>query len=174
MFIPVAPLETYATPQAHPVALLGSHKDVGMDANICITSHDRYSMYTDEALGVTYRRTELGETHGVQVHAAAAPNFTDSHRGHFKPETMDLHDWESLMSDRVRQANLRSEELGANSFPDWRALMDTCFERRAREATAGPEVEVTPKTKRTALVIRMNEDQVWVSSHGANTRNSVC
>ena len=88
------------------------------------------------------------------------------------------------------RANVRSEELGPKSFPDWRALMDGCFEKRERErGRAGgvdtfdptsrpiadvieeekedgdvlPRYKTNPETKRTALVMRAYEGYVWVS-----------
>lgn len=65
-------------------------------------------------------------------------NRTDSLFGPKKPKDMDEGNWERHLRDRMWKANVRSEELGPVSFPDWRGLMDNCFEQRERERGADP------------------------------------
>jgi hypothetical protein len=265
--IPLSPLQWYASPESHPIPLVGSYAAVGMDPTRCLTYRDRYSMYTDEALGITYRtdvddEIEEAKAKKKQMYdddpdnlkptasSSAAPNVitggqpafmgkpgskdpnsrkhaqeaasrsanaaakaaasisaggksnknykrplvgfnaTDPLFGPRKPAKMHEGEWERFLRDRVWKANLRSEELGPISFPDWRALMDACFEKRERErGRAGgvdafdpasqpladtiaqemldddvpPKFKTNPDTKRTALVMRSYEGYVWVS-----------
>lgn len=184
-------------------------------------------MYTDEALGVTYR-AEVDEEMERQRHRKAAmydedpdnlkpiksadgiidqtvgqilktPSFnnTDPLMGPQKPADMPEGEWERYLRDRMWRANVRSEELGPISFPDWRALMDACFEQRERERGRAGGVEpfdptvqpiadiieqenqeddipskfkTTPQTKRTALVMRSYEGYVWREDDILNMR----
>ncbi|PWN42606.1 hypothetical protein IE81DRAFT_330129 [Ceraceosorus guamensis] len=264
MPIPRAPLKYYKTPETHPIPLVGDYKLVNLDNSKCLTYRDRYSMYTDDALGITYRQDldeEMEETrrkkaalydddpdnlkptastasNGAAItggqgafggqgksgnssrqrrpankssssasstttasHAKAtkiAPfNNTDPLYGPQKPANWHEGDWERYLRDRTWRANLRSEELGPISFPDWRALMDACFEKRERERgraagvdpydpTSQPLADViaqemmdedipakfktTPETKRTALVMRAYEGYVWREDDILNMR----
>ncbi|PWN94808.1 hypothetical protein FA09DRAFT_332710 [Tilletiopsis washingtonensis] len=272
--IPLSPLQWYASPESHPIPLVGSYAAVGMDPTRCLTYRDRYSMYTDEALGITYRtdvddEIEEAKAKKKQMYdddpdnlkptasSSAAPNVitggqpafmgkpgskdpnsrkhaqeaasrsanaaakaaasisaggksnknykrplvgfnaTDPLFGPRKPAKMHEGEWERFLRDRVWKANLRSEELGPISFPDWRALMDACFEKRERErGRAGgvdafdpasqpladtiaqemldddvpPKFKTNPDTKRTALVMRSYEGYVWREDDILNMR----
>ncbi|PWN28495.1 hypothetical protein BDZ90DRAFT_149698 [Jaminaea rosea] len=227
--IPHAPLQLFQTPDSHPIPLVGDYKLMGMDPNQCLTYRSRYAMYTDEALGITYR-AEVDEEMERQrlrkaamydedpdnlkpVHAAEgglpvdqtasqilkAPSFnnTDPLMGPQKPAEMPEGEWERYLRDRMWRANVRSEELGPISFPDWRALMDACYEQRERERGRAGGVEpfdpttqpiadiieqenqdddipskfkTTPQTKRTALVMRSYEGYVWREDDILNMR----
>jgi hypothetical protein len=193
-------------------------------------------MYTDEALGVTYRRAvvdrelqklkqEAIDKHGLNKSYANFPTPTatgvnvlgghagantsaggpstsssspasrleeeleslDPLMGRRKPKGMREGDWERILREELWKANEASELLGPDSFPDWRALMDDCFERRQQErgraggvdafrtddadpllagvdnGDVAPKFKTTPETKRTALVIRSYEGYPWVS-----------
>lgn len=228
--IPHAPLQTFQTPDTHPIALVGDFKLVGMDPNQCLTYRSRYSMYTDEALGISYRtdvdeemerhrqqkaamydddpdnlkpvnplKTDNATTNGTATNSTFQPAFknTDPLMGPRKPENMPEGEWERFLRDRMWRANVRSEELGPISFPDWRALMDACYEQRERErGRAGgvepfdpttqpiadvieqeqanddisPKFKTTPQTKRTALVMRSYEGYVWREDDILNMR----
>lgn len=74
---------------------------------------------------------------------SSAPNYnrTDPLFGPKKPRDMDEGNWERYLRDRMWKSNVRSEELGPTSFPDWRALMDNCFEQRERERGLAGGVE---------------------------------
>lgn len=229
--IPHAPAQTFQTPDSHPIPLVGDYKLVGMDPNQCLTYKSRYSMYTDEALGITYR-ADVDEEMERQRQAKAAlydedpdnlkpvrkpepsavdgnatesgrlgfkPSFdnTDPLMGPRKPADMPEGEWERFLRDRMWRANVRSEELGPGSFPDWRALMDSCFQQRERERgrsggvepfdpTTQPIADVieqeqllddipakfrtTRETKRTALVMRSYEGYVWREDDILNMR----
>lgn len=198
-------------------------------------------MYSDEALGVTYR-TDVDEDVKRQHRAKAALydddpdnlkpvrtapsvsaganasnstngsnsaqllnkarvtpayNNTDSLLGPRKPASMPEGEWERYLRDRMWRANVRSEELGPDSFPDWKALMENCYKQRERERgraggvepfdpTTQPIADVieqeqqdddiplkfktTPQTKRTALVMRSYEGYVWREDDILNMR----
>ncbi len=251
--IPRAPLQLYPVPDTHPIPLVGSAAAVGIDDTQCLTYRGRYSMYTDEALGITYRRAAVDGTlrkmkeeaidkhdvrgagkaagassaptptaTGVNVLGAGAggaaskqPSSADSAAaaasaaagaakaqqkaeeeegydplmGRPKPKGMREGDWERILRDNVWRQNEASELLGPESYPDWRALMDECFEQRETErgrggagvdvfrpddvdpllegvdnADVAPKFKVTPKTKRSALVMRAYEGYPWVSA----------
>lgn len=238
MPIPHAPLQLFQTPESHPIPLIGDYKMVGMDPNQCLTYRSRYSMYTDEALGITYRSdvdeemeeqrrekaamydddpdnlkpvydttssaadaqaTGNGTADGTKAKPTFTPAFNNSDPlvGPQKPAAMPEGEWERYLRDRMWRANLRSEGLGPNSFPDWRALMDACYEQRERERGRAGGVEpfdpttqpiadiieqenfdddtpnkfkTTPQTKRTALVMRSYEGYVWREDDILNMR----
>ncbi|PWN21325.1 hypothetical protein BCV69DRAFT_166983 [Microstroma glucosiphilum] len=239
--IPHSPLQTFQTPESHPIPLVGDYKLVGMDPNQCLTYRSRYSMYSDEALGISYR-TDVDEDVKRQHRAKAALydddpdnlkpvrsapsvsaaanasnstnaphsahllnkarvtpayNNTDSLLGPRKPASMPEGEWERYLRDRMWRANVRSEELGPESFPDWKALMENCFKQREKERgraggvepfdpTTQPIADVieqeqqdedvplkfktTPQTKRTALVMRSYEGYVWREDDILNMR----
>ncbi|PWN50096.1 hypothetical protein IE53DRAFT_316435 [Violaceomyces palustris] len=227
--IPRSPLETYKTPDSHPIPLVGSYEAVGMDGNRCLTYRGRYSMYTDEALNITYRRDpeELkkfdaklqdydddpdnvkpkpkkagatsGNGNGQSSSSGAKGESTpkkekiDPLYGPRKPAGMNELDWERTLRDRMWRANVLSEELGPDSYPDWRALMDACYHQREHERgmaggvdrfdpNASPadgddfsdqdpsRIRTTPASKRTALVMRSYEGYVWREDDILNMR----
>jgi hypothetical protein len=234
--IPFAPLQWYDTPASHPIPLVGDYKLVGLDPTQCTTYRGRYGMYSDEALGITYRSDvddvmeekrrkkealydedpdNLRPVYTYKPAAAAATggldnktlveppkqppayNNTDSLFGPRKPSSMQEHEWERFLRDRMWRANMRSEELGKDSYPDWRGLMDGCFEQRERErGRAGgvdpfdptsqpiadviekeqeedkiePKFKTNPESKRTALVMRSYEGYVWREDDILNMR----
>ncbi|PWZ03539.1 hypothetical protein BCV70DRAFT_154004 [Testicularia cyperi] len=113
--------------------------------------------------------------------------------GPHKPGGMSEGEWEGQLRDRLWRANVLSEELGPSSYPDWRALMDSCYEKRMHDrGVAGgsdrydshnvptaeephgtgrrPRVHTTPETKRTALVMRAYEGYVWREDDILNMR----
>lgn len=199
-------------------------------------------MYTDDALGITYRRAVVdrelqklkqeaisnlglkkGQTSlptptatGVNVLGGnAAANISagasstsssspasrleeeleslDPLMGRRKPKGMREGDWERILREELWKANEASELLGPDSFPDWRALMDECFERRQQErgraggvdafrpddadpllagvdnGDVAPKFKTTPETKRSALVLRSYEGYPWVSRRSAGS-----
>lgn len=188
-------------------------------------------MYTDEALGITYRTEVDTEMEQLRKDKAAlydddpenlkpvyadkaaadaargiksetpknkAPTFnvTDSLYGPQKPPQMNEGAWERYLRDRMWRANVRSEDLGLGSYPDWRGLMDACYEQREHErGRAGgvdpfdptmqpiadildqqpkddniPRYKTNPETKRTALVMRCYEGYVWREDDILNMR----
>ncbi|EPQ27122.1 uncharacterized protein PFL1_05403 [Pseudozyma flocculosa PF-1] len=191
--VPRAPLETYDTPDSHPIPLVGSYEAAGMDPTKCMTYRARYEMYTDDALGITYRKdpeeiedllTQLddydddpdnvkpikkakskasadgsddGEVDSASDGAGEADGSAASQQafgaksqsgdkpkrqkkkkvdplyGPEKPAGMSEGDWERHLRDRLWRANLQSEELGPSSYPDWKALMDACYEKRTHD-----------------------------------------
>lgn len=232
-----SPSQWYETPESHPIPLVGDYKLVGMDHTRCVTYRSRYGMYSDEALGITYRSDvdeEMEEKRRqkeamydddpdnlrpVYTHKADASeptstakssgagkakpkpgptfNITDSLYGPQKPANMNEGDWERYLRDRMWRANKRSEELGRDSYPDWRGLMDACYEQRERErGRAGgvdafdpasqpmadviekeleeediaPKFKTNPESKRTALVMRSYEGYVWREDDILNLR----
>lgn len=117
----------------------------------------------------------------------------DPLHGPRKPEGMSEGEWEGRLRDRMWRANVLSEDLGPSSYPDWRALMDGCFQKRLHDrGMAGgvehfdshniptaeelhptgrrPRVHTTPETKRTALVMRSYEGYVWREDDILNMR----
>lgn len=244
---------TYETPESHPIPLVGEYKKAGVDPTRCTTYEGRYGMYSDEALGITYRKEPEPEEKQDEIEfeddddpenlkptkkvkgtgarpagaaaqkafrasqAAAASDSASSSSssssgsstsssdsssdtpekekenplfGPRKPVGMNEGDWERILRDRMWRANVRSEELGPDSFPDWRALMDACYEKHEREQGHGggverwdpkarpagsgaydeddeddvpPKYKTTIENKRTALVMRSYEGYVWVS-----------
>lgn len=54
--IPRAPLALHPTPDTHPIPIVGDGEAIGIDSSHCLTYRARYAMYTDDALGITYRR----------------------------------------------------------------------------------------------------------------------
>lgn len=229
--VPNAPLQVFDTPESHPIPLVGDYQMVGMDNSKCLTYRSRYSMYTDEALGITYRTEVDTEMEQLRKDKAAlydddpenlkpvyadkaaadaargiksetpknkAPTFnvTDSLYGPQKPPQMNEGAWERYLRDRMWRANVRSEDLGLGSYPDWRGLMDACYEQREHErGRAGgvdpfdptmqpiadildqqpkddniPRYKTNPETKRTALVMRCYEGYVWREDDILNMR----
>lgn len=233
--IPFAPLQWYKTPSSHPIPLVGDYNLVGLDPSHCTTYSSRYGMYTDEALGITYRSDvdEESEDKRKQKEAmydddpdnlqpiyankpgGALPTPPSGEQGQEemkrlpkfdslnplfgprKPATMPEGEWERFLRDRMWRANMRSEELGSESYPDWRGLMDGCFEQRERErGRAGgvdpfdaasqpiadviekeqeeeemlPKYKSNPESKRTALVMRSYEGYVWREDDILNLR----
>ncbi|KAK0549951.1 hypothetical protein OC846_003867 [Tilletia horrida] len=205
--IPLSPAKSYKTPANHPLPLVGSHVQSGLDPDQCITYRDRYGMYSDQALGITYRleplnneailrkqkealfdsadadnlmpkqplaqaakaaaqaeaELEPGVGGPVDPNAAkfgtispssssssngTAANVTkpafDPLMGPPKPHDLPEVDWENHLRDRMWAINERAERLladGIQTFPDWRALMDGCFEQRERERGHGGGVD---------------------------------
>ncbi|UZJ55876.1 hypothetical protein CBS101457_005196 [Exobasidium rhododendri] len=253
--IPIAPTQWFETPETHPIPLVGDYKLVGLDPTRCTTYRGRYGMYSDEALGITYRAdvdeenedkrrakeamydgdpdnlrpvysykgaaaqssaasaasaaaatAEASSSTSSKSGKPAAPpqtkvpafNNTDSLFGPRKPANMNEGDWERFLRDRMWRANMRSEELGPESYPDWRGLMDACFDQRERErGRAGgvdpfdptsqpiaeviekeqqeeeviaPKFKTNPESKRTALVMRSYEGYVWREDDVLNLR----
>lgn len=239
--VPISPTQWYETPESHPIPLVGDYKLVGMDPSRCTTYRGRYGMYSDEALGITYRAdvdeemedkrkakeamydedpdnlrpvytnkgasaaTSTSPSSSSKTSTSTAPkvkipayNNTDSLFGPRKPANMNEGDWERFLRDRMWRANMRSEELGPKSYPDWRGLMDGCFEQRERErGRAGgvdpfdptsqpmadviekeqqeeeiiaPKFKTNPDSKRTALVMRSYEGYVWREDDILNLR----
>lgn len=110
-----------------------------------------------------------------------------------KPEGMSEGEWEGRLRDRLWRANVLSDELGPTSYPDWRALMDNCYQKRLHDRgmaggvdhfdphnlptseephTGGsrPRVFTTPETKRTAVVMRSYEGYAWREDDILNMR----
>ncbi|KAE8219093.1 hypothetical protein CF319_g7146 [Tilletia indica] len=206
--IPLSPAKTYKTPPSHPLPIVGSHILTELDPDQCITYRDRYGMYSDQALGITYRHEplnneaalrkqkealfdpedpenlvpkpleaaaqaaaqaeaelELGVADKADPNAAkfgtippsssssssststsgnaSVPDF-DPLMGPTKPHDMPEGDWENQLRDRLWSVNERAERAladGIQTFPDWRALMDACFEQRERERGRGGGVD---------------------------------
>ncbi|KAN0063781.1 hypothetical protein ACQY0O_003831 [Thecaphora frezii] len=111
--------------------------------------------------------------------------------GHTKPAGMHEDEWEGILRDRLWRANLMSEELGPSSYPDWKALMDNCYEKRLHDRGMAGGVDrfdphsnvvgedgdasskyhrTTPETKRTALVMRSYEGYPWREDDILNMR----
>lgn len=234
--IPVAPEQVYETPSSHPIPLVGDYKLVGMDSTKCTTYRGRYGMYSDEALGITYRADvdmemeqirkdkealydddpenpkpvyhDVAEAEAARKAAGTTqqkvdtkPNQStipveDSLYGPKKPAQWTEEEWERYLRDRMWRANFRSEDLGPGSYPDWRGLMDACFEQREHERgraggvdpfdpitqpvaeelqkqgkeDAAPRYKTNPETKRTALVMRSYEGYVWREDDILNLR----
>ncbi|KAK0537291.1 hypothetical protein OC834_000863 [Tilletia horrida] len=207
--IPRSPAKSYKTPANHPLPIVGSHLLSGLDADQCITYRDRYGMYSDLALGITYRlepvnseavlkqqqaalfdpedpdnlkpklpleaaaqaaaqaeaELEPGVAGPADPNAAkfgtipmgsapsrdstASANATtvpqyDPLMGPPKPHDLPEADWENHLRDQMWSINERAERAladGIQTFPDWRALMDNCFEQRERERGHGGGVD---------------------------------
>lgn len=119
---------------------------------------------------------------------------TDPLYGPKKPAGMSEDEWERQLRDRLWRANAMSEQLGPSSYPDWRALMDACYEQRLHErgmaggvdrfdphssfnaeepdssSNSKTKFRTTPETKRTALVMRAYEGYVWREDDILNMR----
>mgnify|MGYP007072505628 FL=1 len=137
-------------------------------------------MYTDEALGITYRlpdellpRTKalfdedpddpraMREQQRPDVREARERLGYDPLHGLPYPEHMPTREYEELLRTRLMHANARRPD---EAFaPDWRALMDACYARRgAANRTSSPQEYLTnPAMKRTAIVMRAYEGYPW-------------
>ncbi|CAD6890361.1 unnamed protein product [Tilletia laevis] len=206
--IPLSPAKTYKTPPNHPLPIVGSHLLSELNPEQCITYRDRYGMYSDLALGITYRVEPLNSEAAIRKkkealfdpedpenlvpklpldaaaqaaaqaeselelgvagpadpdaakfgtippgsssssttsnNASSIPDF-DPLMGPPKPHGLPDHDWENHLRDQMWSINERAERAladGVQTFPDWRALMDACFEQRERERGRGGGVDL--------------------------------
>lgn len=152
--VPLSPQSAHPTPDSHPRAIVGDHKVVGLDEEQCITYRERYEMYTDEALNITYRLPdELLPTANVQVIYDEDPDNPQP-IGHRKPRVASLNEtrerlgydplhglprdptvpvkiWENRLREDLARYNARSNEKVY--VPDWRQLMDDCYAQRLAE-----------------------------------------
>ena len=146
-------------------------------------------MYTDEALGITYRlpdellpRTKasfdedpddpraMREQQRPDVREARERLGYDPLHGLPYPEHMPMKEYEELLRTRLMHANARRPD---EAFaPDWRALMDACYARRgaANRTTSPQEYLTNPAMKRTAIVMRAYEGYPWREDDILNLR----
>lgn len=187
--VPLSPLQAHPTPPTHPQPIVGKFELVGLDGSQCITYAERYSMYTDEALGITYRlpdellpRTKalfdedpddpraMREQQRPDVREARERLGYDPLHGLPYPEHMPTREYEELLRTRLMHANARRPD---EAFaPDWRALMDACYAQRgAANRTSSPHEYLTnPAMKRTAIVMRAYEGYPWREDDILNLR----
>ena len=191
--IPVAPLNAHPTPPSHPKPIVGDYKLVGLDGSQCITYRERYSMYTDEALNITYRLPEellnrtqtiydddpdnpkpLGELSDDSNEDARVQLQYDPLMGLPKPKGMGRDEYEDLLRQRLMQQNTRDKK--EVFVPDWRALMDACYQQHVasqdRNASDydGQRYMLDPTIKRTALVMRSYQGYPWREDDILNLR----
>ncbi|WFD31504.1 hypothetical protein MSPP1_002541 [Malassezia sp. CBS 17886] len=152
--VPLSPAAAHPTPPTHPAPLVGDYQMIGLDGGQCMTYRARYSMYTDEALNITYRLPDelLPDALAAAAHgdgaAAAVPmrNRTadaaaleearrrvgyDPLHGLRKPADMDRWQWEEQL--RMVLSTHNSRDKNTVFVPDWRALMDGCYRQRLTE-----------------------------------------
>lgn len=224
-----APLLAYPTPDSHPHPILGDPAAVGINMSQCLTYRSRYSMYTDEALDIVYRRAivdpalleardravmqadkgaeavlkdkavkafalEPGFT--VPRRDSAHPDYADPLMGRRRPEDITDEAWDMTLRKDLMRANDAAELLGSSTYPDWRKLLQSCAAQRHEErkgdvfwpddadplllggtgahradpTNLNPKFRTTPETKRTAIVLRLQEGYVWREDDVLNVR----
>ncbi|PKI85097.1 hypothetical protein MVES1_001435 [Malassezia vespertilionis] len=152
--VPFSPLDAHPTPKSHPLAIVGDHQLVGLDPGQCITYRERYGMYTDEALNITYRLPEqlLPDSDRAFVYDDDPDNPLpigkrpariqsteevrarigyDPLHGLQRDPAVSTSMWEAALRYNLTVANMRDDD---DLFvPDWRALMDGCYRQRLEE-----------------------------------------
>ena len=205
-YVPLAPAGAHPTPPEHPRPIVGSHRLVGLDDEQCITYEQRYGMYTDKALGITYRLpSEELPPHPIDVAQGAEnrpprPPYTthDPLHGRLRDAHMPEHEWEELLRREMYEYNAR--DMRVLAIPDWRELMDACYEQRvaeqggaaetAQESAAAPGASYDwlgvlstdphkfyrPRAdrKRTALVLRSYQGFTWTEDMILSLRALIC
>lgn len=149
--VPLSPAHAHPIPASHPRPIVGDHKLVGLDDSQCFTYRERYEMYTDEALNITYRLPEeLLPSFAEQLvydedpdnprpatqkkHRTASVEETreeigyDPLHGLRRDPSLSTPAWEDRLRDELRKQNLRDEKTVY--VPDWRQLMDACYADR--------------------------------------------
>ena len=192
--VPISPSNAHPTPDTHPKPIVGDPKLVGLDFGQCITYQERYNMYTDEALKITYRlpdellptSVEIYDDDPENPHIIAQQTKMSSFEaleklrydplhGLPRPEHMPTKEYEQeLRNQLVRHNTRRKDQVFA---PDWRELMDNCYERRlaqsGRNASSSShdfEYLTNPAVKRTAIVMRSYQGYPWREDDILNLR----
>ncbi|WFD36176.1 hypothetical protein MCUN1_003053 [Malassezia cuniculi] len=141
-YVPLSPASAHPTPPDHPHPIVGSHKLVHLDDGQCITYEERYGMYTDKALGITYRLPdeELPQP-AIELEQGSQPRIQrppyssyDPLHGPVRDPSMSEREWEERLRREMYAYNTR--DLAGLVMPDWRALMDSCYEQRVAERGA--------------------------------------
>lgn len=94
----------YATPLSHPVPVFGSHSQLNLDREKCMTFQNRFAPYSDEALGVTY------------LHSYK--QWLDQHRNQ---STNWPYTFEVQATETLSQINHKAKD-----YPDWKVAMKEC------------------------------------------------
>lgn len=144
-YVPFSPASAHPTPPEHPHPIVGNHKMVGLDDSQCITYEQRYGMYTDKALGITYRlpNEELPQRpidleRGEKARTLRPMYSThDPLHGPLRDPQMNEEQWEDQLRRRMYEYNTR--DVSELVMPDWRELMDACFEQRLADRGAHNE-----------------------------------
>lgn len=152
--VPLSPTGAHPTPNTHPRAIVGDHKMVGLDDEQCITYRQRFGMYTDEALNITYRLPEelLPRANDQLIYDDDPDNPLPI--GRKKPRTAstkearerlgydplhglkrDFNVPEHVWEDRLREDLARHNTRNPREVyvPNWRQLMDDCYAQRLAE-----------------------------------------
>ena len=152
--VPLSPTGAHPTPDTHPKAIVGDHKLVGLDDEQCITYRERYGMYTDEALNITYRLPDelLPQANDQLIYDEDPDNPLPV--GHKKARTASVQETRerlgydplhgmkrdfnvptNVWEDRLRADLARYNTRDADEVyvPDWRQLMDNCYAQRLAE-----------------------------------------
>ncbi|WFC98306.1 hypothetical protein MYAM1_001032 [Malassezia yamatoensis] len=152
--VPLSPTGAHPTPKTHPLAIVGDHKLVGLDDEQCVTYVQRYGMYTDEALNITYRLPDelLPKANDQLIYDEDPDNPLPV--GRKKPRTASVKEtrerlgydtlhgmkrdfnvptsvWENRLREDLARYNTRSAK--EVYVPDWRQLMDNCYAQRLAE-----------------------------------------
>jgi hypothetical protein len=134
-------ITTTTPPRRHPRPVLGIEDLYKADG--CYTYKDRFSRYSDEGLGFTYRdQKDL---------SLIAKVLVDPIKGPIRPETFEVKEWVSYLKKRNIYINRNATRDDAPDIPSWRALSDGCG-----SSVRGASV-------RTAVVLRFYEGYVLVS-----------
>ncbi|WFD27571.1 hypothetical protein MNAN1_002570 [Malassezia nana] len=189
--VPLSPSNAHPTPPTHPKPIVGDYALVGLSRDQCITYEERYGMYTDEALKITYRlpdellpSTDMAYDEDPdnpwtvpQVKESASPRRAvdyDPLHGQPRPAGMSTGDYENLLRDRLMQQNTR--DTSRVSVPNWRALMDACYARHVQQqgwntsTWDSEQYRTNPAVKRTAIVMRAYEGYPWREDDVLNLR----
>lgn len=188
--VPLSPSNAHPTPATHPKPIVGDYKLVGVNGDQCITYKERYGMYTDEALKITYRLPDelLPATEEAvdedpdnpwpvrQVLQAAPRGAVDYDPlfGQPRPAGMQTREYEDLLRERLMHQNTRDPHRV--SVPNWRELMDACYARHVQQqgwnasTWDGEQYRTNPAVKRTAIVMRAYEGYPWREDDILNLR----
>lgn len=204
---PYAPTVTYDTPASHPSPAIGEHILVGQRADQCTTYEARYSPYSDEKVGATYRfpvahrgrasipSTNFGGREDYLKGLAkewddedAREELTYGHdplRGLKRPADMGTDNrkdpgnrkWESILRERLYRQNRRAELLGPKSYPHWRDILDSCYNRTATlyqethpKVPSDERPYVRRADERDAIVLRSYQGFAWREDDILNLR----
>ncbi|WFD23552.1 hypothetical protein MEQU1_002245 [Malassezia equina] len=188
--VPLSPSNAHPTPASHPKPIVGDYKLVGVNGDQCITYEERYGMYTDKALKITYRLPEelLPATEEsvdedpdnpwpMRQVKGTAPRGTvnyDPLYGIPKPEHMPTDKYEDLLRERLMHQNTRDPRRV--SVPNWREIMDACYARHVQRqgwnasTWDGNQHRTNPAVKRMAIVMRAYEGYPWREDDILNLR----
>ena len=195
--VPMSPSNAHPLPKEHPLPIVGDYNLVHVAGDQCITYEERYGMYTDEALGITYRLPEeLLPRHRITLYDEDPENpkplgerkVEDASRtetmarlgydplmGLPRPANLDTPAYEEQLRQRLLEQNTRDK--ATVYVPDWRSLMDACYQRYVDRKGWGAangydsgRYLTDPSVKRSAIVMRAYQGYPWREDDILNLR----